>query len=84
MNKIKKFLKTPAAAIVLFVIAAAAISYYVAKEFYKAAVARGWPEKKYFWICFLLPPAGYLLVIALPDRGGPARGSFVSTDLPEL
>jgi hypothetical protein len=69
---------------VLFVIAAAAISCYVAKEFYKAAVARGWPEKKYFWICFLLPPAGYLLVIALPDRGGPARGSFVSTDLPEL
>ena len=68
----------------LLVIAAAVISYAVAKEFYKAAVARGWPEKKYFWICFLLPPAGYLLVIALPDRGGPATGSFISSDLPEL
>ena len=68
----------------VFTAAAAVISYYVAKEFYKAAVARGWPEKKYFWICFLLPVAGYLLVIALPDRGGPALGSYVSSDLPEL
>lgn len=68
----------------LLIIAAFVISYAVAKEFYKAAVARGWPEKKYFWICFLLPPAGYLLVIALPDRGGPAPGSYVSSDLPEL
>ncbi|MBR1456009.1 MAG: hypothetical protein IJ594_02460 [Oscillospiraceae bacterium] len=74
--------------IVLYVLLALAaflvISYFVAKEFYKAAVARGWPHKKYFWLCFLLPPAGYLLVVALPDRGGPALGSFVSDDLPEL
>ena len=69
---------------VLLVIAAVAISFTAAKEFYKASVARGWPEKKYFWICFLLPVIGYLLVIALPDRGGPALGSFVSSDLPEL
>ena len=68
----------------VFAAAAAVISYYLAKEFYKASVARGWPEKKYFWICFLLPIAGYLLVIALPDRGGPALGSYVSSDLPEL
>ena len=60
------------------------VSFLVAREFYKAAVARGWPQKKYFWICFLLPIAGYLLIIALPDRGGPALGSFVSGDLPEL
>ena len=60
------------------------VSFYMAREFYKVAVARGWPQKKYFWICFLLPILGYLLVIALPDRGGPALGSFVSDDLPEL
>ncbi len=60
------------------------VSFFMAREFYKAAVARGWPQKKYFWICFLLPIFGYLLVIALPDRGGPALGSFVSDDLPEL
>ena len=61
-----------------------AISWFLASEFYKASVARGWPQKKYFWICFLLPFAGYLLVLTLPDRGGPAPGSFVSDDLPEL
>ena len=70
--------------IVLVVAVCLVVSYFVAKEFYKAAVARGWPQKKYFWICFLLPVIGYLLVIALPDRGGPALGSFVSDDLPDL
>lgn len=73
---------------ILYILAAAVVylvvAWFVAKEFYKAAVARGWPQKKYFWLCFLLPLAGYLLVIALPDRGGAALGSFVSTDLPEL
>ena len=69
---------------ILLFAAAAVVSWFVAKEFYKAAVARGWPQKKYFWICFLLPCAGYLLVLALPDRGGPALGAFDSSDLPEL
>lgn len=40
----------------------------IAKCFYEAAEEKGFPEKKYFWICLLLPPFGYLLVIALPDR----------------
>ena len=68
----------------LLIAAAFVISYFVAKEFYIAAVSRGWPQRKYFWFCFLLPFAGYLLVLALPDRGGPALGSFESADLPEL
>ena len=61
-----------------------ALSYFIANEFYKAAVAKGWPQKKYFWLCFLLGIAGYLLVIALPDRGGSHMADFVSKDLPEL
>ena len=68
----------------LVFLAALAVSYFVALEFHKAATARGWPQRKYFWICFLLPPAGYLLVLALPDRGGPALGAYDSDDLPEL
>lgn len=68
----------------LSVAAALAVSWFVAQEFYKAAVAKGWPDKKYFWLCFLLTFAGYLLVAALPDRGGPAQGSFTSDELPEL
>ncbi len=69
---------------VLLVMVVLAVSWYLAGEFHRAAVARGWPQKKYFWICFLLPIAGYLLVLALPDRGGPAPGFFSSSDLPEL
>ena len=68
----------------LLVAAGLVVSYFVAQEFYKAAVAKGWPQKKYFWLCFLLTGAGYLLVLALPDRGGSAQESFTSDDLPEL
>lgn len=64
--------------------AALAADYYVAKEFYKAAVMKGRSEKKYFWLCFVLTLAGYLLVAALPDRGGAAMTSLESDDLPEL
>ena len=74
----------PTAVYIVVFLISLLISYFVAREFYKAAVAKGWPGKKFFWICFLLPMAGYLLVVALPDRGGPALGSFVSGDLPEL
>ena len=74
----------PHAVLLLILILGLVVSYLLAKEFYRAAVARGWPAKKYFWICFLLPVIGYLLIIALPDRGGPAPGSFESDDLPSL
>lgn len=58
------------------------ILYLIAKEFYKAAQAKGYSEKKYLWLCFLLGVIGYLLVIALPDRGNTPKA--VSDDLPEL
>ncbi|MBO5555792.1 MAG: hypothetical protein J5927_01275 [Oscillospiraceae bacterium] len=70
--------------VLLGVIAALIADYFVAREFYKAAVMKGWPQKKYFWFSFLLGLAGWLLVAALPDRGGPALTAFESDDLPSL
>ena len=58
------------------------IQYLIAKEFYLAAQAKGYAEKKYLWLCFLLGAVGYLLVIALPDRGNTPK--VVSDELPDL
>lgn len=58
------------------------IDYLVAKEFCVAAKLKGYSEKKYFWICFLLGLVGYLLIIALPDRGDNQR--IANDELPEL
>ncbi len=44
------------------------IDYLIAREFYFAAQEKGYPGKKYLWICFFLGMVGYLLVIALPNR----------------
>lgn len=44
------------------------IQYFIAKEFYKIAVMKGFDETKYLVLPFLLGIAGMLLVIALPDR----------------
>lgn len=72
--------------ILCIVLAAAfiAVDYFVAKEFYKAAVMKGWASRKYFWISFFLLFAGYILVAALPDRGGKDMSVFCSDDLPEI
>ena len=58
------------------------IDYLIAKEFYFAAQAKGYYEKKYLWICFLLGAVGYLLVIALPNRASVRKEAY--DDLPEL
>lgn len=60
------------------------IRFFIAKEFYKAATAKGWNSRRYFWLPFLLGLVGYLLVIALPDRGGQYMSALISEDLPEL
>lgn len=57
------------AVLILCAIIGLVVSYFIANCFYDAATAKGWSSKKYFWICFILPLIGYLLVIALPDRG---------------
>lgn len=57
---------------------------FVSREFYKAAAMKGWGEKKYFWLPFLAWGAGYLLIIALPDRVFGAVAAVECDDLPEL
>ena len=42
---------------------------YLACCFCKVAIMKGYTERMYFWVPFLFTLAGYLLVIALPDRG---------------
>jgi hypothetical protein len=57
------------------------LDHYIAACFAEAADAKGYHESKYFWLCFWLGFIGYLLVIALPDRG---RGSDIFGELPQL
>lgn len=69
--------------LVLFVLVALlALYYFIAKLFYEVAMKKGHGDKKYFWICFWLSWIGYLLVIALPDRGGAEK--MISDELPDL
>ena len=58
------------------------IHYLISKEFYLAAQAKGYAEKKYLWLCFLLSAVGYLLVIALPNRASAHKEA--NDDLPAL
>ena len=58
------------------------VEWYIAKQFSEAAKAKGYHDSKYFWICFWLTFVGYLLVIALPDRGNIVP--MISDELPDL
>lgn len=70
--------------ILLALLALLAVDFLLAKEFGRAAAMKGWHDKKYFWIAFFLGIPGYLLVTALPDRGGAAMSVLVSDELPDL
>ena len=59
------------------------VSWFAAKEFYKIAEDKGYHGQKYFWWAILLPLVGYLMIVAMPDRGGEQR-AIVNDDLPEL
>lgn len=65
----------------LFVAVLLVFAYFIAHWFFEVAEEKGYHSKKYFWICFWLGVVGYLLVIALPDRG---RGSDIFGELPQL
>jgi len=56
----------------------------ISLQFRKIAVIKGWPSLKYFFYPFFFSVAGYLMVVALPDRGTTGTRSFDSSDLPEL
>lgn len=55
------------------------IQYYIAKKFYFIAKEKGYDKKQYLWLSFFFGMIGYLLVVALPDRGACAND-----ELPEL
>lgn len=73
---------------ILLIIGLLAAYILAAKEFNSIANQKGYPGGKYGWWCFLFPAAGYLMVIALPDRGtkavAPAKPEFENETLPEL
>jgi len=61
------------------------VDYFIAAEFYKVALMKGYEQKKYLWICFFFGIVGYLLVIALPGKEKViAKKSDYSNELPEL
>ena len=64
--------------IIIGVIVSLLVSFLVANEFYKIAAEKGFDEKKYLWLSFFFGLAGYLLVIALPDRKNSRRKYIIT------
>lgn len=60
------------------------LDYYIAKQFESVANAKGYIGAQYFHLCFWLGMIGYLLIIALPDRGKINAGNNPADELPEL
>ena len=59
----------------------------IAAHFYQAAFDKGYSDTFYLNLAFFFPFGGYLLVIALPDRGNvtdETQASVETDDLPEL
>lgn len=54
---------------IFILVIALVIDFLVANQFYQVAKEKGHNEIKYLWLSFFLGIIGYLLVIALPDRG---------------
>ena len=71
--------------VVLLLVAVVALwlAGYLANQFYEVAKEKGFTDRKYLWICFWLGAIGYLLVIALPDRGTHTTPA-ISDELPDL
>ena len=55
--------------IILVIALCIVIRIYLSLCLYEIANEKGFDEKRYFWIPFLFGMPGYLMVIALPDRG---------------
>lgn len=44
------------------------LDYFIADEFRRIAMRKGYCARRYFWWCFFLGIVGYMMVIALPNR----------------
>ena len=62
------------------------LEFLIAAYFYGAAVDKGYPDPFYLKLAFWIPVIGYLLVIALPNRGGSGSNasSIYDDSLPDL
>lgn len=58
--------------IVILAVVLLFVDYLVAGAFYDIAKMKGYNSRKYYWYCFFTGIAGYLMVIALPNKGGSA------------
>ena len=59
------------------------LNYYIAGLFYFIAVDKGYHAKVYLWIAALFGFVGYLLIIAMPDRGNNTCYTGNSMFIPE-
>ena len=59
------------------------LNYYIAGLFYFIAVDKGYHAKVYLWIATLFGFVGYLLIIAMPDRGNNTCYTGNSMFIPE-
>ena len=61
------------------------IDYLIANRFYQIAEEKGYHDRAYFWYAFLFTVAGYLMVVALPDRAAQKdEPRIVPDELPDL
>lgn len=63
----------------LILVIAFILKYFIAGWFFEAAEMKGYHDRKYFHICFWLGSVGYLLVIALPDRGNGKQSQRIAS-----
>lgn len=58
------------------------LDYYVAGYFYFIGVDKGYSDRAYLRFAFALNIIGYIMIAAMPDRGG--NQQIVSDELPDL
>lgn len=60
----------------------------ISEEFYNLAEQKGYSDRKYFWYGFIFNLAGFLLIIALPDKTKTdvnyEANNFAEYELPEI
>jgi hypothetical protein len=65
---------------IILVIVVFVIYFLAAQSFQEIAEMKGHTDKKYFWWCFWTGAAGWLMVVALPDRSNGSNGSTAPTN----